>query len=122
MKMTYTISQVAEQFSLEPHTLRYYEKEGILAPNKSEKGIRFYTDDDLEQLEMVCCLKRTGMSIRDMRKYFDLCAQGDETVAQRLEIFNNQRQHILDEMENLKKNLAKIDCKIEWCKTKYGVE
>jgi DNA-binding transcriptional MerR regulator len=120
--MNYTISQIAEIFHLEPHTLRYYEKEGILSPNKSEKGIRIYSDSDIEQLEMVCCLKNTGMPIKDIRKYFELCAQGDQTVAQRLEIFTEQRQHILDEMEDLKKHLAKIECKIKCYKEKHGVK
>lgn len=120
--MHYTISQVAERFHLEPPTLRYYEKEGILSPKKTEKGIRYYTDEDMDQLEMVCCLKSTGMSIKDIRRYFDLCAQGDSTVAQRLEVFYGQRQHILDEMEDLKKHLAKIEGKIAWYKGKYGVE
>lgn len=119
--MNYSISQIAEKFSLEPHTLRYYEKEGILAPAKSEKGIRFYTDADIEQLEMVRCLKNTGMPIKDIRKYFDLCAKGDETVDERLGIFMAQRQHILDEMEALKKHLAKIDCKIKCYKEKHCV-
>lgn len=119
--MHYTISQTAERFHLHPHTLRYYEKEGILAPRRTEKGIRYYSESDLEQLEMVCCLKSTGMPLKEIRKYFDLCAQGDQTVEQRLEIFAAQRRHILAEMEDLQKHLTKIENKIRWYKEKYGV-
>ncbi len=120
--MNCTISQAAQQYHLEPYTLRYYEKEGILSSHKSTGGIRFYTAEDLEQLEMVCCLKSTGMSIKDIKKYFDLCAQGDDTAEQRLEIFYEQRRHILDEIENLKRHLTKIDCKIQCYKEKCGAK
>lgn len=120
--MNYTIRQAAEKFGLEPPTLRYYEKEGILSPRKTETGIRIYSEEDMDQLEMLCCLKATGMSIKDIRRYFDLCAQGDSTVEERLEIFNQQRLHILKQIETLQKNLAKIDCKIAWYKGKHHIK
>lgn len=110
----YTISQTAEKFNLEPHTLRYYEKEGIISPKKTEKGIRYFTSSDIEQLEMVCCLKSTGMSIKEIKKYFDLCIMGDQTLEKRMEVFTSHRQHILDEMEELQRHLAKIEGKIKW--------
>ena len=118
----YSISQVAEKFNLEPHTIRYYEKEGIISPNKTEKGIRAFTEADTDQLSMVCCLKSTGMSIKDIKKYFDLCDQGDETVDERLEIFLSHRLHILDEVESLKTNLVRIEKKIEWYKNKHEMK
>jgi len=120
--MTYAISQVAEKYSLEPYTLRYYEKEGILSPNKSESGERRYTDGDLEQLEMVLCLKSTGMSLKEIKRYFDLCADGDATAGERLQIFISQRNHILEKMDSLQNNLAKIEHKIRWYREKYGLE
>lgn len=49
----YSISQTAERFGIEPHTLRFYEKEGILHPERTKNGIRVYTEDDIGQLEMV---------------------------------------------------------------------
>jgi len=112
--MRYMISQVAEKFNLEPHTIRYYEKAGILSPQKTEKGIRFFTSSDVDQLEMVCCLKSTGMSIKDIKKYFDLSSLGDETLAQRMEIFTAHREHILEEIEGLHNHLTKIEGKIKW--------
>lgn len=117
--MAYSISQVAERFSLEPHTIRYYEKEGILFPNKTEKGIRSFTEADLDQLSLVCCLKSTGMSIKDIRRYFELVREGPETAAERLEIFLAHRRHVLEEMDSLKKHLEKIDGKIRWYQEHY---
>ncbi|WP_431602566.1 MerR family transcriptional regulator [Clostridium pasteurianum] len=112
--VSYSISQVAKKFHLEAYTLRYYEKEGILSPQKTEKGIRYFTNSDLEELEMICCLKSTGMSLKDIKKYFDLCAKGDETLEHRMEIFTSHRNHILQEMEQLQKHLEKIQKKIQW--------
>jgi MerR family transcriptional regulator/heat shock protein HspR len=55
---TYTISAVAEQYSLHPQTLRLYEREGLLKPSRSEGNTRLYTDTDLERLELILSLTR----------------------------------------------------------------
>lgn len=112
--MRYTISQTAEKFHVEPHTLRYYEREGILSPHKTEKGIRYYTEEDLSQLEMVCCLRNTGMPSKISKLIMPLCAQGNETLDQRMEIFTAHRQHILDEINHLQVHLCNIEKKIKW--------
>lgn len=112
--MEYTISQIAERYELEPHTLRFYEKEGILTPARTESGIRRYTDENVAQLEMALCLKSTGMPLKDIKRYFDLVEEGDDTLDQRLEIFIQHRQHVLEEIEELRRHLCKIEHKIEW--------
>lgn len=115
--MNYTISQVAKKFNLTPYTIRYYEKEGIFSIQRTEKGIRYFTDSDLEDLTMVCCLKDTGMSIKDIKKFFDLCSQGNKTIEQRICIFTFHREHIFQELEVLHKHLSKIEEKIKWYKS-----
>ena len=77
--MAYTISQMAQRFGVEPHTLRFYEKEGIIQPERTPSGIRSYTEENVAQLEMAMCLKSTGMPLREIKKYFDLVEQGDES-------------------------------------------
>jgi MerR family transcriptional regulator/heat shock protein HspR len=57
-KIGYMISAVAERFSLHPQTLRLYEREGLLAPSRSEGNTRLYTEDDLERLETILNLTR----------------------------------------------------------------
>ncbi|MCI8623102.1 MAG: MerR family transcriptional regulator [Provencibacterium sp.] len=111
--MRYTISQAAKKMHLTPFTIRYYDKEGILLLHRTEKGARYFTESDMEQLEMVCCLKSTGMPVKEIKKYFDLCALGDGTLEQRREIFTLHRDHILEEIDQLQKNLAKIERKIQ---------
>lgn len=114
--MHYSISQVSEKMNLAPHTIRYYEKEGILSIHRTEKGIRYFTESDLEDLSMICCLKSTGMSLKDIKKYFDLCSQGPSTFEQRMDIFTSHQQHILRELDTLQKHLTKINQKITWYK------
>ncbi len=112
--MTYSISQAAQRFGIEPHTLRFYEKEGIVNPQRTEGGIRFYTEEDMGQLEMAMCLKSTGMPLKDIKRYFELVREGDSTLDQRLEIFTLHRDHVLEEIGVLRKHLCKIESKIQW--------
>ena len=115
--MQYTISQMAELFDVKPHTLRFYEKEGILKPERTDSGIRVYSEEMKAQMEMAMCLKSTGMSLKDIRRYFDLVKAGDSTLEQRLEIFLEHRRHVQEEIEALQKNLSKIEHKIQWCQS-----
>lgn len=112
--MNYTISQMAEKFGMEPHTLRFYEKEGIVTPQRTAGGIRSYTDENVAQLEIAMCLKGTGMPLKEIRKYFELVRVGDDTLDERLQIFKDHRDHVLSEIDELQKYLCKIEHKIEW--------
>lgn len=112
--MAYTISQIAQRFGVEPHTLRFYEKEGILHPQRTPSGIRTYSEEDVVQMEVAMCLKSTGMPLKEIKRYFDLVAQGDDTLDQRLEIFTSHREHVLEEIGTLQKYLCKIEHKIQW--------
>lgn len=73
---SYSISQVAQRFGVEPHTLRFYEKEGIIHPGRTKNGIRVYSQENVAQLEMAMCLKSTGMPLKEIKRYFDLVEQG----------------------------------------------
>ncbi len=109
----YSISEVAERFGLEPHTLRFYEKEGIVSPGRTPSGIRTYSEEDVSQLETALCLKSTGMPLKEIKRYFQLVAQGDSTLDQRLEIFMRHRERVIGQLEVMEKYLQKIDYKIE---------
>ena len=79
--MKYTIKQVSERTGLSPHVLRFYEREGLLAPvERSKSGIRCYSEDNLEWLGLVCCLKNTGMSLKQIKEFVDLSAKGKHTL------------------------------------------
>lgn len=109
----YTISQVAEKFGISAHTLRYYDKEGLLPfIERSASGIRRFTDKDIEGIVIINCLKETGMSIKDIKIFMDWCQEGDATIKQRYDMFLEQKKKALEQMEILQKHMEKIDFKI----------
>jgi len=111
--MTYTISQVAEMTRLTPYTLRYYDREGLLPfVGRSSSGIRQFTDHDLEMLGLICCLKSTGMPVKQIRQYIDWYVEGDSTLEQRRAMLLEHRSHIAAQMEELQSNLSTLDKKI----------
>lgn len=71
-------------------------------------------------MEMALCLKSTGMPLKDIKRYFDLVEQGDETLEERLRIFEEHRAHVLEGIEELKKHLEKINYKINYLKSMEG--
>lgn len=113
--MGYSIAEVAERTNLTAHTLRYYEKEGLLPfVHRSDSGNRDFIDKDLEWLELICCLKKTGMPIKKIKEYIELCLEGDSTLEVRRQIFLNHREEVVNGIADLQKNLEKIDCKINY--------
>ena len=79
--MTYTVGQMAKMLGLAGSTLRYYDKEGLLPfVERSSGGIRMFREKDYEWLQIIECLKKAGMSIKDIKKYIVLLQQGDSTT------------------------------------------
>jgi DNA-binding transcriptional MerR regulator len=86
--MNYTIKQVAEKMGVTVPTLRYYDKEGLLPfVDKKPNGTRVFKDEDFKGLEIITCMKNSGTPIKDIKRYMDLCKEGDSTLQERLEIF-----------------------------------
>ena len=111
--MGYSIGQVAKKTGLSVHTLRYYEKEGLLPfIRKTSSGLRVFSDDDINWLGMIECLKATGMPLKGIKQYIDWYHQGDSTLSQRLAMFQQQEQNIKAKIQELNTNLAKIQYKI----------
>ncbi len=110
----YSIGQAAEKTGLSPHTLRYYEKEGLLPfLQKSASGLRVFSQNDLNWLAMIECLKETGMPIKGIKQYIDWFIEGDNTLPQRLDMFKLQEKKIKEQLTQLQKNLDKIRYKIK---------
>ena len=90
--MAYTVGEMAKRLGVPASTLRYYDKEGLLPfVGRSSGGIRIFEEKDFEWLRIIECLKKTGMSLKDIREYIELAMQGDATIAQRLEMFRKQK-------------------------------
>ncbi|MBQ9594328.1 MAG: MerR family transcriptional regulator, partial [Synergistaceae bacterium] len=92
-------------------TLRYYDKQGLL-PNLKRDGnnIRIFTDDDYASLRLIDCLKRSGLSIKDIKKFIDMAGK-EEALTGRLEIFRKRREILRKELEDLKGVLDVIEYK-----------
>lgn len=117
----YTINEVAKICDLSPYTIRFYDKEGLLPfISRGKNGNREFSETDLDLVKLICCLKNTGMQIKDIKQYIDLCMQGSETVGLRKEIMQNHRKDILKQIDSLKKNLNIVDLKIAFYNTDEG--
>ncbi len=112
--MGYSIGQVAQKTGLSTHTLRYYEKEGLLPfVKKSGSGLSIFSDSDLGWLAMIECLKETGMPLKGIKQYIDWFIEGDSTLQNRLDMFRAQKTHIEEQIAQLQKHMEKINYKIK---------
>ena len=109
----YSIKDVSEKTGLSAHTLRYYEREGLLSGvERSPGGFRQYTDADLEALWLICCLKNTGMPLQEITRFVTLAREGDRTLKQRLELLQAHRDDVIARMEEMQRYLDKVNWKI----------
>ncbi len=110
--MFYTIGEMARKLNVAPSTLRYYDKEGLLPfVERSSGGIRMFKDEDMEWLQMLGCLKKAGMPLREIRSFLDWSRQGDATISHRLELLEKQRQSVLEQQKQLEDTLLMLDYK-----------
>ena len=111
----YSIQDVSKKTGLSAHTLRYYEKEGLISGvERTQGGFRQYTDEDLERLGLICCLKNTGMSIQEIAQFVQLTRQGDHTLKERVELLREHRERVLAKMEEMQKYLEKVTWKLNF--------
>ena len=111
----YSIQDVSKKTGLSAHTLRYYEKEGLISGvERTQGGFRQYTDEDLERLGLICCLKNTGMSIQEIARFVQLTRQGDHTLKERVELLREHRERVLAKMEEMQKYLEKVTWKLNF--------
>ena len=107
----YTIGQVSEMFHLPISTLRYYDKEGFF-PNLVRKGnIRYFSDNELEALRIIECLKRSGLEIKDIKQFFEWVTEGSSSYTKRKELFEHRKTAVKEEIKQLKKTLAMLEFK-----------
>ncbi|MFG3699133.1 MerR family transcriptional regulator [Micromonospora sp. NPDC047620] len=111
---TLTVGEAAERVGLTTYTLRWYEQEGLVAPvGRDSAGRRRYTERDVDWLLLLTRLRRTGMPVRDMRRYAELARQGDATLAARRALFEAHRARVLSRMAELEEDLKVLNYKID---------
>ncbi|MBE9080229.1 MerR family transcriptional regulator [Romeria aff. gracilis LEGE 07310] len=110
-----TIQQVAQETGLSVHTLRYYERCGLIAAvERATNGHRRYSVADIRWIEFLTRLRLTGMPIRQMQQYAMLVRQYPETAYdERRQLLEAHRQTVLEQIQQLQENLVAIDWKIQ---------
>ncbi|MDJ0572561.1 MAG: MerR family transcriptional regulator [Pleurocapsa sp. MO_192.B19] len=109
-----TIAEVASLSGLSVHTLRYYERSGLLeAVGRDEKGHRSYSAENVRQIKFLNCLRATGMSIRQMQQFISLFRQQPEAVRERRLMLEQHQQQVNEHILQLQQHLEVINWKIE---------
>jgi DNA-binding transcriptional MerR regulator len=109
-----SIQQVAAVTQLSTHTLRYYERIGLLAPiERASSGHRRYSSQDIAWINFLTRLRATGMPIREMQQFAELRRQGDRTLSQRRQLLEIHQQQVYQQIDDLTENLKVIREKIQ---------
>ena len=115
MDTNLTIQETASRTGLSEHTLRYYEKIGLILPvERAPNGHRRYNDEDLGWIDFLKCLRSTGMPVAQMIEFTQLTHAGDDTIQERLAMLKKHRECVLREIALLEKDLEVIHYKIDW--------
>ena len=115
MAVTLTMSDAARASGVSAHTLRYYERAGLLDPvDRAASGHRRYAEEDLVRIQFLTKLRSTGMPIRQIRAYAELMRGGDETHEARLALLEEHREAVRARLAETARNLDLIDHKIDF--------
>ncbi len=113
----YTIKEVAEKMDVSEHTLRFWAKSGFFPfVTRDKNNIRMFSEDDLNWVKIVKCLRSVGTESRLVKRYVDLCIVGDSTINERYEIIKATKEKALKQMEELNKQLEMLDYKEDYYK------
>ena len=113
--MRLSISDAAKASGVSAHTLRYYERAGLLDPvDRAESGHRRYAEDDLVRIQFLTKLRATGMPIRKIREYADLVRRGEITNEYRLALLEEHRETVRAQLAETERTLALIERKIDF--------
>ena len=108
----YTMKNVCEELELPYETLRYYCNEGLV-PNvkRDANNHRMFDDRDLNWLRSLQCLRKCGLSIKEVKSYLNYCLEGPSTITIRKEILEAKKEALLKEIESIQESVDFIDQK-----------
>lgn len=108
----YTIKEVADKMDISEHTLRFWAKSGFFPfIQRNKNNIRLFSEEDLNWVKLVKCLRYVGTENKAIKRYIDLCIIGDSTIQERYEIIQNTKIKAQKQMEDLKQQLDLLDFK-----------
>ena len=113
-----TIKDVAERTGLSVYTIRYYAREGLLPSVQRDKnGVRFFTEEDLEYVYIIECMKNCGMSIKEMRDFTNWTLEGDATIDKRLALFQEKYNLMQEKMWRMQEVQEALQYKVWFYQT-----
>lgn len=113
------ISEVSQMFNISADTLRYYEKEGLIGPvQKTNSGVRDYSEEDIERIRFIICMRQAGLSIDVLYEFCQLYTKGNSTMASRLDILNREKEKLIHRIEEMNQTLDYLNYKINIYETK----
>lgn len=107
----YTIGQVSALCGLPVSTLRYYDKEGLFPDLQRDSGIRKFEEKELEAIRVIECLKKSGLELRDIKRFMEWCTEGSATYPQRRALFLKQKEQVEGEIKRMNQVLDMIKFK-----------
>ncbi|MDF0528842.1 MerR family transcriptional regulator [Tsukamurella sp. 8F] len=107
-----SIAEVAELLDLSPHSIRYYERAGLLTVARDGLGHRVYDAEAQRRLVFVTRMRLSGMPMRDLQHYVELVDAGDDSISERLDMLLEHRDTIRRRMRELTLSLAATEYKI----------
>lgn len=102
----YSIGEVAKKTAMTPSTIRYYEKEGLLPfVQRDTASRRTFNEVDLGFLEVIDCMKKSAIPVKEIADFMNLCVQGDSSLEQRLDFLTDHEQQLEEKIAELEDNL-----------------
>ncbi|MBA1392522.1 MerR family transcriptional regulator [Lactobacillus sp. XV13L] len=114
MEKQYKISEFARLVGLSPYTLRYYENEQLIIPQRRPNGQRYYTEHDVQWVGFLLHLKGCGMSMNEIKEYVALRSRGNQTIIQRQALLQKVRANSLSKIKEMQMHLRVLTHKIDW--------
>ena len=109
-----TIKEVSERFDLSADTLRYYERIGLIPRvPRNKSGVRDYDEESCQWVQLIKCMRKAGVQIEALIEYVALYRQEDDTVDARRDILAEQRNRLIERMEDMQAALERLNGKIE---------
>ena len=110
----YTMKEVCQIVGWSYETLKYYCKEGLIPNVKRDKNnYRVFDENNIEWIKGLQCLKKCGMSLKDMRMYLDYCMQGPASIPERVDMLNETKEDLERRLSEIQESLDYIEQKKE---------
>lgn len=107
----YSIGDISKMFNIPISTLRYYDKQGLFPEMARVSGIRKFSENEIEALRVIDCLKKSGLQIKDIKQFMTWTKFGAETFQTRKGLFERQKEIVEDEIKKMEKVLDMIKFK-----------